>query len=117
MKSVIEFIQEDDPSYDPLAMALKKANVSKELWKGACNRVYFDGYYGPVSDAEWEEQDGREPYSVKESIQVIARVLAQVTEYYNSWENASYSEEDIRAALVPFYYEIYGERYPHVSMH
>lgn len=141
-KSLIAMIQEDDPSYDPLALALKKTPfVGFKLWQAACDRVYYDGYYGPINNLEWEEQDGRKPYSVKEAIRIIARVLANVEDVWEfeycdtiqmqaefdesfEWDscenckghrgNKIASAEDIRADLVPFYREIYGVGYPHV---
>lgn len=104
----------------------------------------MDGYYGPLNDEEWREQDGREPSNVNEAIKVIANVLDKVedvwtTEYCDNLrmqleEDEDLSEYDfcevgeckghrtdlmapsseIKAALVPWYSQIYGERYPSV---
>lgn len=114
MKSIIEEIQEDDPSYDPLEEALSKTHgyVSRKLWHAACDRVYYDGYYGPISSDDWKEQDGRKPYTVKEAIEILAKVLGYVEPYYDDDRMVSVEASEIRAALVPFYKEIYGVRYP-----
>lgn len=135
MKSIIEEIQDDDPSFDPLALALAKTPfVGKKLWLAACDRVYFDGYYGPINPVEWKEQDGRKPYSVKEALEIIAKVLENVEDYrdtrycgdpYFVVHDEEYGIEceghlvtiaeanDIKAALVePWYREIYGVRFP-----
>lgn len=110
---ILDEIQEWDPQYDPLEIALTKANVSKETWDAACDRVYFDGYYGPLKDTDWKEQDGRQPYSVKEALKIIATVLDGVDSWYNEVEGWNIPEEEIRAALVsPWFREIYSYRYP-----
>lgn len=115
-KTIIQEIQDDDPSFDPLGLALKKTPfVSRKLWDAATDRVYFDGYYGPINPEEWKEQDGRKPYSVKEALKIIIRVLDNVERYYvNDGEYEGYVDAgDIKAALVaPWYKEIYGQRYP-----
>lgn len=128
MKSLIETIRENDPSYNPLTGALVLAKVDRDTWNAACSRVYSDGYYGPISDEDWKEQDGRKPYSVKEAIKIIATVLANVEDYYE-FEFCEPGSTDtncaghrifdskvdasvIRAELIPFYKEIYGVGYP-----
>lgn len=110
MKNIIEQIQDDDPSYDPLKRALVLSKTDRDLWNAACSRVYSDGYYGPISPAEWEEQDGRKPYTVKEAIEVIKTVLNQVEPY--QIENEVIDDSEIKAALIPFWREIYGTGYP-----
>jgi hypothetical protein len=129
-KNVIQRIQDEDPSYDPLAIALKKTPfVSRKLFDAAADRIYFDGYYGPVSSAEWEEQDGRKPYTVSKALIIVAKVLDNIEDYYEIeycdedetdttctghriWDSMVYAD-DIKAALVaPWYSEIYGTRYP-----
>jgi hypothetical protein len=139
---VINYIQNEvDPSFDPLALALKKTPfIGEKLFLAACDRVYFDGYYGPVSPEDWKETDGRKPYRVKDAIRVIAAVLANIDdvweitycdefkmmaeedEAYADWDSCedckghktdlAASAEDIRAEIVYWYSEIYGVRYP-----
>jgi len=112
MQGVIEYIQAElDTEYDPLALALSKAKISKKTWLAACDRVYFDGYYGPVNDAEWKEQDGRKPYSVKAAMVTIAKVLDNVQDYRDDGDVIADAHE-IRKELVPWYREIYGVGYP-----
>lgn len=115
-KTIIDEIQDNDPSYDPLALALEKTpDVDKDLWKAATDRVYFDGYYGPLSPSDWEEQDGRKPYTLAEALTIIAKVLENVERYYlNDGEYEGYIDaSEIKAALIaPWFSEIYGQRYP-----
>lgn len=133
---LIHAIQADDPSYDPLALALAKTpDISIDLFAAACDRVYFDGYYGPIDPVEWQEQDGRKPYSVLAARKIIAQVLANVEdykdieycgepyfinhdeEYGHECQGHEYGRvlaEDIRAEIVYWYREIYPERYPSV---
>lgn len=111
---IINAIQEDDPSYDPLGAALEKSKVSIDLFNAACDRVYFDGYYGPVRDEEWEEQDGREPYSVKEAINIIAHVLDEIDDYNDNEAGYLVGAGEIRAEIIYWYREIYGVGYPSV---
>lgn len=135
----INAIQEDDPSYDPLGEALIKSGVLLSLFNNACDRVYYDGYYGPISDEEWLEQDGRVPSSVRESIWLIAKVLSEIEDYKEiaycddlrhspyarlndeycedeciGHEVGRASAEEIRREIVYWYREIYGVDYPHV---
>lgn len=136
-KTIIEIIQEDDPNWNPLTDALRKTPfIGPALWKAACDRVYMDGYYGPLSDSDWEEQDGRKPYSVSSAMKIIAKVLDNVEPYKvmqycddlqfdpDVDENDLCEDEcigheteridasDIKAALIPWYKEIYGVRFP-----
>lgn len=129
-KNIIEIIQEDDPSYDPLALALSKTPfVGRKLWEAATDRIYFDGYYGPINADEWKEQDGRKPYSVSEALKIVSKVLDNVEDYWEiqycagdetetvctghrDW-NSKVDASEIKAALVsPWYKEIYGVGYP-----
>lgn len=135
MKTLIEQIQEDDPSFDPLTAALNKTeDVDKKLWDAATDRVYIDGYYGPINPDEWKEQDEREPYTVSGAILIMRKVLDNVEDYqelqycgepYFHNHDKEYGYEchghyvtaieanDIKAALVsPWYKEIYGVRFP-----
>lgn len=122
MKNIIEQIQEDDPSYDPLAIPLRRAHYSRRMFNAACDRIYSDGYYGPINPQEWAEQDGRKPYYVSSALKIVAKVLQEVESYIDSEDWAStgmdvryFDADDIRAALVsPWYQEIYGTRYPRV---
>lgn len=110
-KSIIEQIQDEDPSYNPLTQALVKSGVNRDKWNQACNRIYVDGYYGPVSTEEWAETNGFDPISVSEARNLVAKVLDKVENYLSPF-GEFYPSEDIKAALVPFYSQIYGERYP-----
>jgi hypothetical protein len=136
-KSIIEIIQDDDPSYNPLLPALEASNASVEDWNAAISRVYYDGYYGPVSNEEWAETHSfLRPFSVPEANEFIAKVLEEVDDYWDIeycdeddneyghltttctghrvWDS-KINAGDIRAALVPWYHNIYGTRYPQVG--
>jgi hypothetical protein len=50
------------------------AGVDKEELLLAYTRVHLDGYYGPISDEDWEEQDGR-PMTLKKAIAIVHTAL------------------------------------------
>ena len=79
--SIIENIRNDDPSFDPLATALVDAGVSREQFAAALDRVVIDGNFGPISPADWREQDGREPATVAEALAVLGKVSDAVSDY------------------------------------
>ncbi len=81
MKSLIAQIQAEDPSYDPVTLACEKGGVDAQVFAAALDRVYIDGYYGPVSSADWQEEDGREPSSVPGALAVLERVSAAIDGY------------------------------------
>lgn len=113
MKNLIEQIQDEDPSFDPLGVALRRSHYSRAIYNAACDRIYIDGYYGPVSATEWKEQDGRKPYYVSSALQIVGKVLSEVEDYGEYYDDFYVEADDIRAALVsPWFKEIYGTRYP-----
>ena len=114
-KSVIALIQDNDPSYNPLVTACEKAGISTELLDAAEDRVYYDGYYGPINDAEWEEQDGRKPYSVSEALDIMRRVNDEIEDYWDKDDgefgydfNMHVESREIAKAAWPWLTEIYG---------
>lgn len=120
MASLIEQIQGGDPSYDPVALACEAAGVEREVFAAAFDRVYVDGFYGPVSDEDWREQDGREPASVSRALKVLERVSDAVDDYRETvcgqdqdgelveWEETRVGASDIRREVFAVVYEIYG---------
>ena len=82
MTGLIARLQAEDPSFDPLALALAASGVSREQFVAAHDRVTADGYFGPINDAEWLEQDGREPASVREALKVLSQVNDEVSDYW-----------------------------------
>lgn len=117
MKSIIEYIQDEDPSYDPLTQALAKLKIDREDWKAANNRIYADGYFGPINQEEWEEQNpGWKSFTVKTAQEFVAKVLEEIGDYHEAGETPGdyfpVAASEIRAALVPYYKEIYGVGYP-----
>jgi hypothetical protein len=104
-------IQDDYPSYNPLAIALRNSQIDESLLDAACDRVYIDGYYGPCSDQEWEETDGRKPYSVKEALGIMGQVYNEIedfTMYADGLDEYQVDRSDIARALWPWLIEIYG---------
>lgn len=88
-KSLVETIRDNDPSYDPLRAACERAGVpyksdgapATPCYCAARDRVYFDGYYGPLRDADWREQDGREPAALVDALDIVRRVAAEIEDY------------------------------------
>lgn len=134
-KSVIDYIQEDYPAYDPLAGIPEATGHSLETIRAAADRVRCDGYYGPIRATDWQEQDGREPSSVDDALAVLRDVAAEIVDYVRTdfeacdaeygdpcdqWDETlegcgghEYASERIDAseiadALFPFIREIYG---------
>lgn len=79
--NIIEAIRRDDPSFDPLANALAESGVSRAEYETATSRVYWDGYYGPISDADWNEHDGR-PMTMQQAHDIIGKVAEAVGDYH-----------------------------------
>jgi hypothetical protein len=80
-KGLVAQIQDDDPSYDPLALACQEAGIKPKVFDAALDRVIFDGFYGPVSTEDWREQDGREPASIAEARHIVHEVAFAVQDY------------------------------------
>jgi hypothetical protein len=110
-KSVIEMIQDDNPSYNPIEMAREKANIDAEVLDAALDRVYTDGYYGPISPREWEIGVGTNPSSVSVALDILSQVADNVEDYWDSedeWGCPAVDSRDIVKAAWPFLTEIYG---------
>lgn len=114
-KSITDQIRENDPSYFPIETARIAAGISKELLDAAVDRVYTDGYYGPISPDEWKEQDGRRPYTVSEALGIMGKVADEVEDYWDSEDgefgfdfNNRVDSRDIVKAEWKFLIEIYG---------
>ncbi len=120
MDTIIEQIQAEDPSFDPVALACEKAGVAREAFAAVLDRVYFGGVHGPVSAAEWRQQDGREPYSVSEALAVLGRVSDAIDDYRETfyaededgdeveWQETVAEASDIRREVFAAVFEIYG---------
>ncbi len=120
MAGLIEHIQADDPCWDPVALACAGAGVDREVFAAALDRVYADGFYGPVSEAEWREQDGREPFSVSRALRVLSEVSDAVDDCRETfwgededgeeveWEETVAEASDIRREVFAVVFEIYG---------
>ena len=120
MKSIIEQIQEDDPNYAPFKQACEAAGIEYDLAKAALDRVVMDGFYGPLSNSDWEEQDGRRPFSVSEGLEILAKVSEEVTGYNElfvdedeeghevQWKEETFDSSTIKRDLFCRVIEIYG---------
>ena len=115
MKSVVDQIRETNPSYDPLETAREKAGISVDTLKAAINRVYYDGYYGPISPESWLEQDGREPSTVSGALDILAKVAENVEDYWDNEDgefgfdfNNLVDSTDIVKSEWKFLIDIYG---------
>lgn len=140
--NLVQRIQQEDPCYDPLGAAIaqlrtddvpgfRAARAEKVLnpagsrplslrsyAEAAWSRVSNDGYHGPLRDDDWAEQDGRRPYSVSESLDVLAVVADRIEgyseeTYYDPETGESQYEEtvsarDVQRALFTDLVRIYG---------
>jgi hypothetical protein len=118
MKTIIDIIRDDDPAFDPLAQAADRAGIPLDYVRAALSRVIIDGNYGPISSAEWEEQDGRAPSDMATALDILARVSEEVEDYremifdedyegaQTEWTRAEASA--IRHALFAGVVAIYG---------
>lgn len=63
----------------------EEAGVTLEELQLAYSRVTVDGYYGPISDEDWAEQDGR-PMPLKKAIAILHSALehSPVVKYVSS---------------------------------
>ncbi len=95
MLSLIEQIQGEDPSYDPVALACEASGVDRELFAAALDRVYVDGFHGPVSATDWREQDGREPSSVSEALAVLERVSDAADDYRETFQGVDEDGDEV----------------------
>jgi len=108
--------------FDPAGAEMAEQQIWQEFAEGAgvplatlklaYRRVAFDGYYGPVSDDEWEEQDG-DAMPLKEAIDILHRALE--TRPCITYEHPDYSDEEltvdddaIRKSCFPAIPKIYG---------
>lgn len=115
MRSVIEAIQDYDPSYNPIENARLSAGITEETLNAAIDRVYYDGYYGPISPNDWREQDGRSPDNVTDALDILRQVADNVDDYWDKDDgefgfdfNSRVDSYDIVKAAWPFLTEIYG---------
>lgn len=120
MQSLIEQIQQEDPSFDPVALACEQSGVDREAFDAALDRVYSGGVYGPLSPSDWQAQDGREPATVAEALTVLARVSDSIDDYRETfygededgdeveWQEITAHASDLRRELFSAFFEIYG---------
>ena len=126
MKSTVERIQDEDPSFDPAAYACEAAGIARTLYAAAKNRVFYDGYYGPVSPEDWieshdeDEQHAEAVARVRDALAILQKVSDEVEGYRETffdvdedgdeveWTEETVPAEEIRRDLFAVVYEIYG---------
>ncbi len=120
MDTIIQQIQADDPSFDPVALACARADVAREVFAAALDRVFFGGFHGPVSASEWRRQDGREPSSVSGALAVLSRVSDAIDDYRETfygededgdeveWQETVAEASEISREVFAVVFEIYG---------
>jgi hypothetical protein len=111
------------------------ADVEKEKFQLAVNRVCADGFSGPISDDEWEEATGSK-ISLKEALKIVKDGMDagfNDVKYYNpdyyDPQDPHYEEDDnedrnvglpdnncvikgddIKRTIFKWYFDIYGGR-------
>ena len=104
--SVVAAIQVEDPGYDPFA----GSSVPVDVRRAATDRVFADGNYGPISQEDWLEQDGREPSTVADALRILAEVDKSITDYdpldYDG--DGLIDRDEIRRDVWSWVLDIYG---------
>jgi hypothetical protein len=125
MKSTVERIREEDPSFDPAALACEAAGIPRALYAAALNRVFYDGYYGPVSPEAWIEAHDEEEHAeavgrIADALAILAKVSDEIEGYHEivfavdddgeevEWTEETVSAAEIRRDLLAAVYDIYG---------
>jgi hypothetical protein len=107
----------------------KAAEVDEKKFNHAMNRVYLDGYFGPISQESWDEENqGAKGLTVTEAREIVEKGMAAVSdvEYCDPDYDCEYDREIdessddyvpqnnciieakyIKHAMFKFYYEIY----------
>jgi len=103
--NVVEWIRCEDPEYDPLAHVDDRQRLD-----AAIDRVYVDGYYGPIDAETWREQDGREPATTTEALSVLAVADEGISDWSGEVEGhpVTVERDDIRRVVWGFVFTIYG---------
>lgn len=70
---------------------LKEAECTLDEFEAACTRIRLCGYYGPISDEEWLEQDGRDMPRAR-----AVRILNAATDV--AFENHEYYNPEVTMA-------------------
>jgi len=126
VRSLINEIQGDDPSFDPVALACHASGVDRRTFGRALSRVVYDGYYGPVSPSDWQEchEDGY-PFEVdvsrvSDALAILGRVSDAIDDYRETffgedddgdeiqWQETAADAADIRREVFSAVFEIYG---------
>ena len=129
---IVAAIRENDPEYDPVPEALRRAGIPEPVYRFASAYVYWDGYHGPftvsdVLDESSAESRGLTPETLAlcntrdKCLSVLAAVASEIGDYvetcYAEDEDGNETEEEISRvdsrAIVDevfgYVREIYGD--------
>ena len=123
--SVLERIRESDTEYDPVVPACEAAGIPRALFAAALNRVFLDGYYGPIRPEAWiEAHEGEEHLEevalTRHALVLLERVSDEIEGYRETffgldeddeeveWTEETVSAEAIRREVFAVVYDIYG---------
>ena len=92
--SVLETIRESDTEYDPVVPACEAAGIPRALFAAALNRVFLDGYYGPIRPEAWiEAHEGEEHVEevalTRHALVLLERVSDEIEGYHEIQAPAS----------------------------
>lgn len=77
----------------------------------ARDRIYADGYYGPIQDSDWKEQDGR-PMTMKRAKCIINEALntsfTDIEFEHPDFGDAKLEGDAVKKEVFKFVYKIYG---------
>lgn len=132
MKNVIEWIQRQDPEYDPIAFACHSLGISRVAVQTIYNYIYADGYFGATSShlsicvkcgdlsPECDCPAQFKVDGLQEGIEILAAVQMEIGDYYDEvvveyidecprFEPELVAEAgDIARAAFSTFIEIYG---------
>ncbi len=122
--SVLDDIREYDPEYEPVDDACRKAAIPRSLFAAALNRVFYDGYYGPVSAQAWIEASDEEEHAeavarTADALGILERVSDEIEGYRETffveqdgeeveWTQESVSADDLRREVLAVVLDVYG---------
>lgn len=92
---VCELDKKDEGYLDRLnERMIESAGVTSDVWREAENRVYFDGWFGPCTQEDWEEECDGNSLTVGEALNIIMEGAEAVEDYYEC-EEVEYEDGDI----------------------
>ena len=107
MKSIIECIEDRDPSYGEhlTAHIAKGAGVGMDVLLAAISRVYVDGMVGPFTDQEWRDMTPGIALPMARAQEILGKALEVPIDDYV--DTAICAEENEEGVVVEWEEEIY----------